>query len=95
MANSFADSSASTRSTADIVKVHVTAKDRTSGETVSVPGARVNLYVKGKRIRTTYSDENGDAEISLAGLSLVKRRLAGQRQLRTCPSVRPHRKMGW
>ena len=76
MANSFADSSASTRSTADIVKVHVTAKDRTSGETVSVPGASVNLYVKGKRIRTTYSDENGDAEISLAGLSLVERRNA-------------------
>ena len=63
-------------SSSDLVEVHVTAVDRTSGETVSVPGANVDLYVGGTRIRSTTSDDSGNATVSLAGLSLVDRRNA-------------------
>lgn len=63
-------------SSADIVKVHVTATDRNTNEKVSVAGASVNLYVGADYHGTFVSDENGIAEVSLAGLSYTQRKNA-------------------
>ncbi|MGN1308159.1 MAG: S-layer homology domain-containing protein [Faecousia sp.] len=63
-------------SSADIVKVHVTATDRSTGETVSVAGADVNLYVGTKFISSCKSGSDGVAEVSLAGVTAVQRRNA-------------------
>lgn len=63
-------------SSADIVKVHVTATDRNTNEKVSVAGASVNLYVGADYRGTFVSDENGIAEVSLAGLSYTQRKNA-------------------
>ena len=61
----------------NIVEVTVTATDRSTGETVTVPGATVNLYV-GSELRSSVSDEDNDGivEISLAGLSFEERQNA-------------------
>ena len=66
----------STESSADIVEVKVTAVDRSSGETVTVEGADVNLYVGGNLISTTASDSDGIAKVSLAGLTIEQRQNA-------------------
>ena len=66
----------STESSADIVKVRVTAVDRSSGETVTVSGADVNLYVGSNLISTTVSGSDGIAEVSLAGLTIEQRQNA-------------------
>lgn len=66
----------STESSADIVEVKVTAVDRSSGETVTVKGADVNLYVGGNLISTTISNSDGIAEVSLTGLTIEQRQNA-------------------
>ena len=63
-------------SSADIVKVYVTATDRSTGETVPVEGADVNLYVGSEFISSTKSVSGGLAEVSLAGLTTAQRRNA-------------------
>ena len=63
-------------SSADLVKVHVKATDRATNKKVSVAGASVNLYVGAAYHGTFVSDENGIAEVSLAGLSYTQRKNA-------------------
>ena len=63
-------------SSADLIKVHVTATEESSGETVSVAGATVRLYVGSEQVRTATTDAEGNAELSLVGLSLEQRRKA-------------------
>ena len=66
----------SSDASSDIVKVHVTAKNRTTSADVSVAGAEVGLYVGSKLISTTTTDSSGVAEVSLAGLSIEERQNA-------------------
>ena len=73
---SLQSASGDTSSAGDIVKVHVTATDRTTSAAVAVPNAEVKLYVGGTLASSTIADENGNAEVSLSGLSLVDRRNA-------------------
>ena len=63
-------------SSADLVKVHVKAIERSTDKKVSVAGASVNLYVGAAYHGTFVSDENGIAEVSLAGLSYTQRKNA-------------------
>ena len=64
-------------SSADLIKVRVTATDKVTGEQVDVPGATVNLYV-GSALKSSVVDDDGDGivEISLAGLSYEERQNA-------------------
>lgn len=64
---------ASESAAADVVKVHVTAQDSETGETVPVPNAQVNLYVGADLKQSVTADENGYAEVPLSGLDLVDR----------------------
>ena len=61
-------------SSSDILKVYVTATERSSGSDVTVPGATVNLYI-GSSLHSSHKDEDGDGmvEISLAGISYEDR----------------------
>ena len=63
-------------SSADLIKVHVTATEEDSGEKVSVAGATVRLYVGTEEVRTATTDAEGNAELSLTGLSIEQRRKA-------------------
>lgn len=67
----------SSDASSDIVKVHVTAVNRNTGNTVDAGGANVNLYVGSKLISSTPdSDGDGIVEISLAGLTIEERQNA-------------------
>ncbi|MGM9577831.1 MAG: S-layer homology domain-containing protein [Evtepia sp.] len=66
----------SSDASSDIVKVHVTAKNRTTSADASIAGAEVGLYVGSKLISTTTTDSSGVAEVSLAGLSIEERQNA-------------------
>lgn len=60
-------------SASDIVKVNVTAKNKSTGVEEPVPGATVRLYVGLTERKTAKTNSDGVATLSLSGLSLEER----------------------